>query len=87
MSRVRAQNLNCVVSGGTNFGTIIQNCAPTPQVVTFDPPPGQPLVPIQDNGRFIYRLLARVIGPTDIRVIGCGEDLTDLWGARDQPEW
>jgi hypothetical protein len=83
LSKANAQTQNCVISGGTNFGTIIQNCAPSPQIVPVKPAIGQPIIPIDGPkaGTFVYQVFAKVIGPTDIRVIACGDDVTDVQGS------
>jgi hypothetical protein len=77
----RSQTQNCVVSGGTNFGVIIQNCAPVPQITPVKPAPGQPIIPIDGpNGTFLYQVFAKVVGPIDVRVIACGDDVSDVTG-------
>lgn len=78
------QAQNCVLSGGSNFGTRIQNCGPTPQIILLKPPPGQLIAPINGpQGTFLYQVFAKIAGPTDVRVVACGQDVTDVDGRPD----
>ena len=82
LSAAKAQTLNCVVSGGTNFGIIIQNCAPVPQITPLKPLPGVPIIPIDGpQGTYVYQVFAKVVGPADVRVVACGDDVTDVMGS------
>ncbi len=78
------QAQNCVVSAGNNFGTKIQNCGPVPQISPLKPLVGQPLVPINGpQGTFLYQVFVKITGSTDIRVVACGDDITDARGRPD----
>ena len=75
------QAQNCALSGGSNVGTTIQNCGPTPQMILLKPPPGQSIVPINGpHATFLYQVFAKIVGPTDIRVVACGQDVADVDG-------
>lgn len=78
------QAQNCVLSGGNNVATIVQNCGPTPQMTPLKPPPGQPIVPIDGpQGSFLYQVFVKMVGPTDLRVVACGDDVTNVDGRPD----
>jgi hypothetical protein len=69
----------CVISGGNNFGMIIQTCAPQPQMIPLKPVAGEPLLPKQQpDGTYVWQAFVRIIGPTDVRGIACGDDITDF---------
>jgi hypothetical protein len=78
----QCQAQNCVVSGGTNFGTIVQNCAPSPQIIPLKPQPGQPIIPVDGPpGRFLYQVFVKITAPIDVRVVACGDDVFDVDGS------
>jgi hypothetical protein len=43
------------------------------------PPPGQAIVPINGpQGTFLYQVFVKIVGPTDVRVVACGDDVTNV---------
>lgn len=83
ISNCQAQN--CAVSAGNNFGTKIQSCGPIPQISPLKPPLGKSIVPINGpQGTFLYQVFVKITGPTDIRVVACGDDITDARGRPDR---
>lgn len=83
LSHCQAQN--CMVSAGNNFGTKIQNCGPVPQIIPLKPPLGQPIIPVDGpQGSFLFRVFVKIAGPTNIRVVACGDDVTDVRGRPNQ---
>jgi hypothetical protein len=83
VSNCQAQN--CVLSGSNKVGTIIQNCGPTPRLILLKPLAGQPIGPIDGpQGTFLYQVLVKIVGLIDLRVVACGDDVTDVHGRPDQ---
>lgn len=81
-SSCRAQN--CVLRAGNNVATIIENCGPTPQMTLLRPAPGQSIVPIKGpQATFLYQVFVKITGPTDVRVVACGDDVTNVEGRPD----
>jgi hypothetical protein len=71
------QAQTCVVTGGSNVGTVIQNCGPAPQIVLIKPSLGQPIVPIAGpQATFLYQVFAKIGGPTDIRLVPAARTLS-----------
>jgi hypothetical protein len=80
VSSAQAQtSKGCVVSGGTNYGFIVQNCAPQPQIIPLKPKQGEKLKPVrQPDGTYVYQAFVGIVGPIDLRVVACGDDIIDL---------
>jgi hypothetical protein len=74
ISECRAQN--CVISGGTNYGSIIQNC-------NFTPPPLSIVSSAFENirmpdGTFRHRIFVQVGQPITLLLVACGDGILDL---------
>jgi len=81
MSFSNCQAQICVLSGGNTIGIKLQNCGADPRIVPVKPPQGQPIVPINGpQATFLYQVFAKIAGPTDVRVVACGQDVTDVDG-------
>jgi hypothetical protein len=67
---------NCVISGGTNYGSITQNCS-------FVPPPLSLQMDHFENqksadGSFDHRILVRFNAAVNMILTACGEGVVDL---------
>lgn len=75
----QAQTGNCVITGGTNNGSIIQNC-------NFAPPP---LTVISKdfenirmpNGTFRRQILVQVGQAVTLLLVACGDDVSEVGGS------
>jgi hypothetical protein len=74
----------CVITGGTNYGSIVQNC-------NFAPPPLTILskdferIKMPD-GTFRQQIFVQVGQPITLLLVACGDGVTDL-GAAPWPAW
>lgn len=70
---------NCVISGGTNFGSIIQNCY-------FAPPPLSIISKEFENtrlpnGSFQHQIFVQIGQPVTLLLIACGDGVVDVDGS------
>jgi hypothetical protein len=78
MPVAQAQTGNCVITGGMNYGSIIQNC-------NFAPPPLSVISKEFENirmpdGTFRRRIFVQVGQPITLLLIACGDDVSDVSG-------
>jgi hypothetical protein len=76
LSATAAWAQNCLITGGTNYGGITQNC-------TFVPPPLSILMDHFENrqdkdGLFDHRILVRFNAPVNMTLIACGDGVADV---------
>jgi hypothetical protein len=80
ISESRAQN--CVITGGTNYGSITQNCTALPPPLTVLSNEFEAIA--MPDGTFRHQIFVQVGQPVTLLLIACGDGVVDL-GAGPYP--
>jgi hypothetical protein len=80
----QAQSQNCLITGGTNFGTITQNCVINPEPAPLSIISKQFENKAMPDGTYQHQIFAQVGAPITLLIVACGDGVIDL-GASPWP--